>query len=124
MNDLDRQIQEALDAEDRALMDRFDEQGLLSQAFSVYQGKQAWIAVIATISMFGIFVAAIYSGWRFFGAEEAMAAIRWGAAAWFFMIMVAFMKVWFWMRMETNRILREVKRIELQVARMQAKQAV
>ena len=32
--------------------------------------------------------------------------------------MVAFMKVWFWMRMESNRVIRELKRLELQIAHL------
>jgi hypothetical protein len=31
--------------------------------------------------------------------------------------MVGFLKIWFWLRMESNRILREIKRLELQIAR-------
>jgi uncharacterized membrane protein YciS (DUF1049 family) len=29
--------------------------------------------------------------------------------------------MWFWMRMESNRVLREIKRVELQVARLTSK---
>ncbi len=121
MDDLDRKIEAALNAEDRALLEQFGEQHLLAQAFSVFSGKQGWIAFMATIMTFVIFAAAVYCGWKFFSAVDVIAATRWGASAIMLMIMTGFLKIWFWMRMESNRVLREVKRLELQMARMQAK---
>ncbi len=117
MDELDRKIEEALSAEDRDLLDRFGEQGLFAQWFSVYDGKMRWIAVYATVLTFVLFGAAVYCGWKFFAATVALDAARWGAGAVVLMVMVGFLKIWFWMRMESNRILREVKRLELQIAR-------
>jgi uncharacterized membrane protein YciS (DUF1049 family) len=34
--------------------------------------------------------------------------------------MVGFLKLWFWLRMESNRVLRQIKRLELQIARANA----
>lgn len=124
MTELDQKIQEALDAEDRDLLGRFGEQGLLAQSFSVFQGKQGWIAGIAVIASAFLFAGAVYSAWSFFQAEEAIVAAQWAACAWFLMTMVAFMKVWFWLRMESNRVIREIKRVELQLSRMQQKTIV
>lgn len=124
MNDIDNKIQEALDAEDRDLLDQFGEQGLIAQSLSVFQGRQGWIAGIALFAGAILFAGALYSGWRFFTAPAALESAQWAAVAWFLMTMVAFMKVWFWMRMESNRVIREVKRVELQVARLQNKSAI
>lgn len=121
MTDLDRQIEEALDAEDRALLEQFGEQGLWAQAFSVYDGKLRWIVVFATFLTFALFGGAVFSAWKFFSATDALFAVRWASVAWMLMIMVGFLKMWFWMRMESNRVLREIKRVELQVARLQTR---
>ena len=32
-------------------------------------------------------------------------------------VAVGFLKLWFWLRMESNRVLREIKRLELRIAR-------
>ena len=114
---LDRKIEEALSAEDRDLLDQYGEQGLFGQLFSVYDGKIGGIAIVATLITFLLFLGAVYCGWRFFAADAAIDAARWGAGVVMLMVMVGFMKIWFWMRMESNRILREVKRVELQIAR-------
>jgi hypothetical protein len=34
---------------------------------------------------------------------------------------VAILKIWFWMEMHKNAVLREVKRLELQIARLAAR---
>ncbi len=128
MNDLDRQIEEALDAEDRQIYQQLGEQNVFAQALSVYQGKFRAIAVMASLAMFLLFGGAVFAGWNFFQASTALQAsatmveaIAWGGLTWFLMMAVGFMKVWFWMRMESNRVLREIKRVELQLARLQAK---
>ena len=123
MDDLDRKIEAALNAEDRALLNAFGEPGLFGQLSGIYAGKLGSLALFATVITFALFFAAVYCGWKFFGAAEAIAAARWGATTVMLMVMIGFLKIWFWMRMETNRVLREVKRLELQLARMQGKQA-
>jgi hypothetical protein len=120
MDELDREIQETLNAEDRALLERLGEQGLFRQWFGVYEGGVRGIAVFATILAFGLTFAAAYCGWRFASAAHALEAARWGAAAGLLAIMVGFLKLWFWLRMESNRVLRELKRLELQIARRTA----
>ena len=128
MNDLDRQIEEALDAEDRQFHQQLGEQNVFEQALSVYQGKFRTIAVLASLAMFAMFGGAVFAGWKFVQVSSGMQAsasigeaLAWGGLTWFFMMAVGFMKVWFWMRMESNRVLREIKRVELQVARLQSK---
>jgi hypothetical protein len=117
MDDLDRKIEEALNAEDRVLLERFGEQGLLGQWTGVYRGAMGGMAVLATIFTFALTLAAVYCGYRFFGAAEAVDAARWGAGTILFLVMVGFLKLWFLLRMESNRVLREIKRLELQIAR-------
>lgn len=119
MNDLDRIIEEALEAEDRAMFARLREQGLFGQFRSLFDGGMAWVSVASMIFGAILNVAFFYAAWQFFTVAGTNDKIMWGGAAWFFATMVAFMKVWFWMRMETNRMLREIKRVELQVARLQ-----
>ena len=121
MNDLDRQIEEALDAEDRAMFAELGEQGLLGQFESVLKGKMAWVSVASMI--FGSILTFIffYAAWKFFTIEGVEARLTWFAIGWYCAIMVAFMKVWFWMRMESNRVMREIKRVELQLSRLQGK---
>ncbi|MBL4619520.1 MAG: hypothetical protein JKX88_05405 [Marinicaulis sp.] len=120
MDDLDRKIEEALSEEDRSLMNEFGEQGMFALLFSVYRGPQAWIVSLTTLVMLIMIIGAFYSLWKLIEVGGGPEAIKWGAAALILMTMVSFIKVWFWIRMEANRVIREVKRLELQIARLQA----
>jgi Family of unknown function (DUF6768) len=117
VDDLDRKIEEALSAEDRAILEKFGEQGVFGLLFGVYDGAMRGLAVLATVVTLALFLGAVYCGWKFLGASEALTAARWGTGAVMLMVMVGFLKLWFWLRMESNRVLREVKRLELQIAR-------
>jgi len=122
MDDLDRKIEEALSAEDRAMLEEFGEQGPFRMWFGVYNGTMGAFAVLATVITVALVVAAFYCGWKFFRVAEAIDAARWGGGAIMLMVMVGYLKLWFWLRMESNRVLREVKRLELQIARANVRQ--
>lgn len=46
----------------------------------------------------------------------ALEAVRWGAGAVALVGRVGYLKLRFWLRTESNRVLRKVKRLELQTA--------
>jgi hypothetical protein len=46
--------------------------------------------------------------------------LRWGAASALACAGVALVKVWFWMELQRNAVMPEVKRLELQVASLAA----
>ena len=114
----DKEIEAALSEHDQALSAQFEELGFIGQFRSVFEGK------MAGVSFASLFVGNIINGfffycaWKFFHVEAIDSKLLWGGSAWFLATMVAFMKVWFWMRMESNRVLREIKRLELQIARL------
>jgi hypothetical protein len=121
MDDLDREIEAALSAEDRDILAKFEEQGVISQWFAVYDGTVRGVAVLATITIVALFFAALYCGWRSFEASEPIDVARWSAGVILLMGMTGFLKLWFWLRLESNRVLREIKRLELQMARTNAR---
>lgn len=119
MNELDDKIREALSEQDRALMAHFDEQGLFGQLGGLFQGKLAWLSMVTMVAGLVMFAIGVYAAWQFATAGDVATMLRWGGIAWFGMMSVIMIKLWSWMRMETNRTLREIKRLELQIARMQ-----
>ncbi len=121
MSDIDAEIKAALDEEDRELLEQLGEQGIFAQWLSVYRGRQAWITILSTLVIIALFGGAVYAGAQFFTAGDEVGALKWGALAFVLLTMVSFIKVWFWIRMEANRVLREVKRVELQIARLSAR---
>lgn len=121
MDNLDKIIKETLEAEDQALMEDLQEQGLLGQFGGLFKGKMAWISVVTMAAGLVMAVIGLYSAWKFATVGDMHSALLWGGLAWVGLMTQTVIKIWTWMRMETNRSLREIKRVELQLARVLAK---
>jgi hypothetical protein len=121
MNDLDRAIRQSLSAEDAELLDRLGlDQALHQQVLATFEGQLRWVNVAGWIVGALLFGVACVMAWRFVHAPELEDMLRWGAASALGFACVALVKVWFWMELQKNAIMREVKRLELQVASLAA----
>ncbi len=69
--------------------------------------------VVATV----MFAIGAWAAWKFYMANDVVVMLKWAGLAWFGLMAQIMIKIWSWMRMESNRVLREVKRLELQIAR-------
>jgi hypothetical protein len=122
MTNLDQAIRQALSAEDAEFLAKFEkEQPLHEQMLGAFSGPLGGWNIFAALITFGMFGAFCYCIWQFFQASELRDLIFWSAAALFSAIAVAMLKMWFWMEMHKNQVLREVKRLELQIARLAAR---
>lgn len=117
MDDLDKKIEEALNDEDRMLLDQFPEQGLFGQLGSLFRGKLGWLSAIMLVVGTLMFVIGAWAAWKFYVAGDVATMLKWAGLAWLGLTAQMMIKIWSWMRMESNRVLREVKRLELQIAR-------
>jgi 4-amino-4-deoxy-L-arabinose transferase-like glycosyltransferase len=62
----------------------------------------------------------VYAAWRLMHESEVRAMLGWSLLAIFAMLTLALVKVWFWLEIQRNALVREMKRIELQVASLVA----
>lgn len=120
MDDLDKKISDMLNAEERAIMEPFEQKGLMGQFTSIFQDGQGWFMVMVLIIGAIMAVLGLYAAIKFATVTDLTSMIRWGGLAWFGIFAISMIKIWSWMRMETNRSLREIKRLELQIAMMQS----
>ena len=119
MNELDKKIREALRAEDADLVDDFDsEPSLFEMLFETFRGKHRWLVFMTIFWTLVFMVLAVLSVIQFFRAEETRDLVMWAAASALFLSGVSMMKVWFWMELNKNAVTREIKRLELQIARL------
>lgn len=117
MKDIDRKIREALAEDDADLLDRLGAQESLPEMMAgVFHGRPLWITVIGYVFIFVFLGIAIWSVFRFFDATGVRDQIFWAAAFLYSGMAVAFLKIWFWLEMQKNSVIREVKRVELQIA--------
>lgn len=117
MRDLDRMIDEALDSETREVLERIGgEPGFFSQAFGVFRGPTGWVNIVLATAQGVLFVAGAWAAWHFFQATDPVTQLRWGLPSAVLLIHGLILKMSLVPRMETNLIIRELKRIELQIA--------
>jgi hypothetical protein len=121
MNDLDQAIRQSLSAEDAALLDRLGaDQALHRQVLATFEGRLRWFNVAGGIAGFVLFVVASVLAWQIVQAEDLGDMLRWGAASALAFAGLALIKVWFWLELQKNAIVREVKRLEVQVTSLAA----
>ncbi|HEX2855155.1 MAG TPA: DUF6768 family protein [Opitutaceae bacterium] len=112
MNDIDQKIQAAL-RRDPATDALAGEPNLAEEILTAFRGRHRWLSTLMFIVNLVAFAGLVYAVVRFYDATEVAMQLRWGGLALWLMGVVSMLKVWFWLEMHTNRVLREVKRVEL-----------
>lgn len=108
MNDIDKKIQAALQRSPS-----IDDPNLAEEVISVFRGRRRWMHALMVLVTLGFLALGVWAGLRFYEAGEVREQLLFGALALALLLAISMMKVWFWLEMHTNRVLREVKRIEL-----------
>ncbi|TYT26662.1 hypothetical protein FZO89_10540 [Luteimonas viscosa] len=116
MDKTDDLIERALSAEDRALLASHGEPGYLSQALGLFRGPQGWVGMLAYVTALASFAGFAFAFWQLWTSDDVLAALKWGVVAVLLLQYAAMMKAFMGTRVEANRTLRELKRVELQVA--------
>ncbi len=119
MNDIDAKIREALSAEDRAVLDRLGgEPSLHNMVGETFRGRHRWMTMLAWGAVLGWTIFAAVAAVHFFGSETLDARLSWGIGLVAAFIGISMLKIWYWMELNKNAVRREIKRLELQVARL------
>ena len=122
MNELDRKIQEALRKEDAELFAEFgDEPSILERVMETFRGKHRWLTFMGVFWGTVFLVLLTLAAVRFFKAEQTRELLLWAAACIVCTSAISMMKVWYWMELNKNALTREIKRLELQIARLAAR---
>jgi hypothetical protein len=117
MRDLDDVIDEALTREERDLLARIGEEpGFFGLAFGLFGGKLGWVHLILMVVQGIMFVAGVYAAWQFFEAAEPVTQLRWGLPAAVLLILSTMLKLAVWPGIHADRLMRQLKRIELRLA--------
>jgi hypothetical protein len=121
MNEFDRAIRQSLSAEDAALFDRLGaDQALHRQVLATFEGTHRWLNMAGWLAGFALFAVGAALAWQFLQADEVVEMLRWGAGSALAFAGLALVKVWFWLELQKNAIVREVKRLEVQVGSVAA----
>lgn len=119
MSNLDDTLRDELSKEDAEFLARLDsEPGSVQQVLGIFRGPFAWFHVLLVVTAVILGPLGLYSAWRFAGATDLRPLLYWGAGTGFCLAVVAVVRLLLFMHVQTNRVIREVKRLELQVARL------
>lgn len=119
---IDDLIKEALSKEEAEFYDQLEEQNLLEKIGETFKGKTGWLVVFMNLMNLIFFVLFVYCSFQFFNTDETNELIKWTAAGFLCWSFMAFIKLYVWMQMNKNDVLRELKRLELQVSVLSNKQ--
>jgi hypothetical protein len=121
MNDLDRKIREALPPDEAELLGPPGEPSLWEEVTEMFRGRLGWVSVLVLVGTLAFAVFTVVSAVCFFRAEGVREMIAWAGGFGLGLIAVSFGRLWFWLLMHRNAVLREVKRVELQLARLSSR---
>lgn len=124
MSKLDHAIRNALTEEDAEFLAKLEEEpGSLQQIAGIFQGPLNWIYMMFLVSAIVVGVFGVFSAWQFAVSTELRPLFYWGGVTAFCLVVLAVVRIVFFMQINTNRILREIKRLELQVALLAARRS-
>lgn len=123
MSKLDQAIRQSLSEEDAAFLAQFEARDPFREAIGTFGGPWGAMNVFAALLTFALFGGFVYCVWNAFSVTDVRSTVLWSGGALLAMLAVAMLKMYFWMEMNKNVVLREVKRLELQVARFNARES-
>lgn len=120
MTEFDDRLRAALDADDEAFLKELDsERGLFAQIGDTLTGPLGGWAKLVFVIAFLMAMVMFYTIYRVSIAETDREFFGWALGALAALISTGMIKQWFFERMNLMAVLRELKRIELRVARME-----
>ncbi len=121
MEDIDQLIKDTLTQEEAKFYNELDEQNVFQMMEGLFKGKNSWILILMNIVLIIVFGLFIYCAIQFFNTDVTNELIKWAVLGTFCMMIVGMLKLMGWMQMDKNALLREMKRLELQVSSLASK---
>ena len=121
MTSFDDRLRDSLSADDEAfLQDLEGDRGLFVQMGATLTGPLKYWTAIVLVSVFVMFALSVWCGVNAFQAETANETVLWAGFAIAGVNGIGLLKMWVFMRMNHLTQLREIKRLELQLSRVNA----
>ncbi|MEM6622697.1 MAG: DUF6768 family protein [Pseudomonadota bacterium] len=116
MSKLDDLIAEALSAEEREILRETEELGWFALGARQFTGKLGWVSWVVMLVQAALFLGGVWCAIEFFAATEVLAALHWGLPGAVLIILATILKTSLMPQMQADRVLRELKRVELMIA--------
>ncbi len=117
MTEIDNRIRDLLDADDKEFLGELEaDRGMWRQVGDSLTGPMGgWAKLIFGLAIvFGLLL--VFCFYKIFTVHEPFEHSMWAISALAVLVVQGFIKEWFWARMNMLTVLREVKRLQVQVA--------
>lgn len=120
MTSIDEKIKQALSEEYQEIIKENDkiDANPFKQMSAGFKGKMAWMYVLVMLFSTAFAFMMFYSIYQFYYETDIKTLIGWGVAIIVFGLVTQMAKMWLWSEMGRNRIIREIKLLELQLAQV------
>ncbi|PIQ63733.1 MAG: hypothetical protein COV99_01505 [Bacteroidetes bacterium CG12_big_fil_rev_8_21_14_0_65_60_17] len=108
-------IRSTLTEEEGRFYDELGEPSFLEDMLSVFRGRQRFMAVLSFVYTFVFIGISVWAAIEFFQAGETRSQLLWLGVFLGAFHAVSMLKMWYFMQMNRNHVMREIKRLELQV---------
>ncbi|MGH6910542.1 MAG: DUF6768 family protein, partial [Phenylobacterium sp.] len=92
----------------------------MQEAIDAFRSQHRFFAIFAWVGGLTMFIVAAYAAWRFWREPDLRLMLVWAAVGSAAFFSLGLIKLWFWMEMQNNSVVREITRLELQVASLVA----
>jgi hypothetical protein len=123
MNDIDELIKQALCEDDARWFNELEEQSMREMVVESFRGKMRWLVVLVYFWIGTFALLAVISGIQLLRTEDPRIMLLMAVGFLFCCVSLAMLKVWYWIELSKKATIREMKRIELQLARLSARRA-
>ena len=92
-------------------------QSLWERVRELFRGPDRWLSLVVLVGILGLAVFTIVAAVRFFQAESVREMLAWASGFGLGLIAVTAGRLWMWMEMQKNAVVREVRWAHAQLAR-------
>ncbi len=121
MNEIDKLIKESLTQEEAKFYEELDEQNIFEMIGGLYQTKNRWIIIMMNIVNVIALILLVYCIIQFLNTDNTNELIKWSSAGFLCVMITSMLKVYSWLQIDKNALLREIKRLELQISSLVGK---
>lgn len=116
MTKIDDLIREALEGSDREAVRDTEPLGYFALGLSQFTGKLGWVTWVIMIVQATLFFIGVWCAVHFFQATDVLMALKWGISGGVLILMATILKLSLMPQMQADRVIREIKRLELVLA--------
>ncbi|WP_420322093.1 DUF6768 family protein [Flagellimonas sp.] len=116
MEDIDKLIKDTLTEEEAKFYDQLDEQNLFQMLGGLFKGKNSWLVFIMNIINALVFGLLVYCIIQTMDVESTNDLILWVGGVLLCFLTISMLKIYMWMQIHRNALVRELKRLELLIS--------